>query len=250
MVQRRKQKIIDGVVYQLCACGTCGEYFVAGKTTHGTEKKYINRHYWRGKEGSFAGHFHSKETKKKQSDGKVGHIVSKETRQKLREVNIGKKMNKETIEKIRKGNTGKVRTEEMKQRMRQPRSEETKQKMRKPKTGIHRLRISEAKKGDKNPSWQGGIAYLPYSQDWTEDLRDAIRKRDAYACKLCGIYQGNLEEKLHVHHIDYDKENCDPVNLVSLCNSCHGKTCHNKEKWESFFNGHKLLQRRTKWKTI
>ena len=38
--------------------------------------------------------------------------------------------------------------------------------------------------------------------------------------------QKELKEKLHVHHIDFNKENLDENNLVSLCRSCH-ITLHN-----------------------
>ena len=42
--------------------------------------------------------------------------------------------------------------------------------------------------------------------------------------------------KLDVHHIDYDKTNCDPNNLVSLCDSCHAKTGFgNRERWKMYF---------------
>lgn len=27
-----------------------------------------------------------------------------------------------------------------------------------------------------------------------------------------------------MHHVDYDKQNCDPGNLVTLCDPCHAKT--------------------------
>ena len=42
-------------------------------------------------------------------------------------------------------------------------------------------------------------------------------------------------ENLHVHHIDYDKINNDPNNLVALCNSCHAKT-NGKNKREFYTN--------------
>ena len=37
--------------------------------------------------------------------------------------------------------------------------------------------------------------------------------------------------RLCVHHIDYDKENLDFDNLISLCHSCHGKTNFNQNYW-------------------
>lgn len=127
-----------------------------------------------------------------------------------------------------------------------------------------KILLSKQKLGDKNPAknpeikvkiakkvellwktneyrgnhsnWLGGISKFPYTQDWTDTLKESIRQRDNYKCQLCLISQDELNIKLHVHHKDYDKENCDPNNLISLCHSCHTKTNHNREHWEKFFN--------------
>jgi 5-methylcytosine-specific restriction endonuclease McrA len=82
---------------------------------------------------------------------------------------------------------------------------------------------------EKSPNWRGGISFEPYSLDWTNTLRRAIRERDNYICRLCGQY-GQF-----VHHINYDKKNCNPNNLITLCKRCHGKTNTNRNKWISFF---------------
>jgi len=35
-----------------------------------------------------------------------------------------------------------------------------------------------------------------------------------------------------VHHIDYDKKHCDPMNLITLCRCCHVKTSFgNRVDW-------------------
>lgn len=102
----------------------------------------------------------------------------------------------------------------------------------KKKSEIHRKHISETHKGlmvgSKHPQWKGGISFEPYSLDWTETLKRSIRERDNYICQLCSQY-GNV-----VHHIDYDKKNCDPKNLITLCNSCHNKTNHKRNYWKKF----------------
>lgn len=76
---------------------------------------------------------------------------------------------------------------------------------------------------ERNPKWNGGVSKLPYSMDWTQDLKDSIRKRDNYKCQKCGAPQEEFTTKLCVHHIDENKKNCDPKNLVSLCIYCHVK---------------------------
>ena len=45
----------------------------------------------------------------------------------------------------------------------------------------------------------------------------------------------NIKRKLDVHHIDYDKKNNDPKNLISLCRKCHMKTNKNRKYWTKYF---------------
>jgi hypothetical protein len=37
------------------------------------------------------------------------------------------------------------------------------------------------------------------------------------------------------NHIDYNKKNCNPNNLISLCNSCHSKTNFDRKYWINYF---------------
>ena len=105
---------------------------------------------------------------------------------------------------------------------------------------IEKLRKSHTGKTGKLASnWQGGISFEPYPLDWTNDLRESIRKRDNYICQECGIHQDELKgfyRKLDIHHIDYDKDNLNPNNLISLCKSCHVKTNFNRKYWIEYFN--------------
>ncbi|MCK4847092.1 MAG: HNH endonuclease [Deltaproteobacteria bacterium] len=58
---------------------------------------------------------------------------------------------------------------------------------------------------------------------FTKHLKDTILKRDNHACKECD----SIEKPLHVHHLNLDKSNNDPSNLVTLCAKCHGSIDHN-----------------------
>jgi len=92
-------------------------------------------------------------------------------------------------------------------------------------------KISKAMRGENHWNWKGGMSFKSYSANWTEDLKRAIRKRDKYTCQLRGG-----EPAICVHHIDYDKQNCNPDNLITLCRKCHAKTNFNREYWELYFN--------------
>ena len=86
-------------------------------------------------------------------------------------------------------------------------------------------------KGKNHPHWLGGKSFEEYTIDWTKTLKRSIKERDHYICYLC-----KGQEDLIVHHIDYDKKNCNPENLITLCNSCHTKTNYNRNYWIKYFN--------------
>ena len=144
--------------------------------------------------------------------------------------------------KISKANKGKKRSEEMKEQHRKMWTGKGNPKYKKghlicgknnPNYG-NGIKIS----GSKNPMWKGGTSFLPYSSKWTTTFKQSIRERDNFQCQLCGIFQSSLNghhKLLAIHHIDYNKKNCNPNNLTSLCHKCHGKTNHNEKHWITYF---------------
>lgn len=92
---------------------------------------------------------------------------------------------------------------------------------------------SKAFSKENNPAWQGGIDKKGYSRDFIE-IREIIRNRDNHKCLICG--NNNLERKIPVHHINYDKDNIDYLNLVCLCDSCHMVVNFNREYWTYFLS--------------
>jgi len=101
----------------------------------------------------------------------------------------------------------------------------------------HRYKLAISKIGENNPAWCGGMSKpQQYTDDWTDTLKESIKQRDHYECQICGIHQDELAKSLHVHHIDYIKDNCNPTNLIALCPSCHSKTNHNRRQWSEYFN--------------
>lgn len=84
-----------------------------------------------------------------------------------------------------------------------------------------------------NPNWRGGSSFEPYSTDFNSELKLRIRERDKFTCQECGELENG--KSLHVHHIDYDKLNCEEINLITLCEICHTKTNYNRNYWQSHF---------------
>jgi hypothetical protein len=186
----------------------------------------------------------------------MGRHLTEEHKRKIGLVHKGKKVSNETklkmslAKKGKPGTTkGKLLSPEHKQKMSLAKKGkhhtlETKLKMSLshkgklkgiPKSEEHKLKMSLAQKGEKGSNWQGGISTFPYPFDWTDTLKESIRQRDNYICQECGIHQDELDRKLQVHHIDYNKNNLNPTNLISLCTSCHMKTNYYRDKWYEYF---------------
>jgi len=88
---------------------------------------------------------------------------------------------------------------------------------------------------EKCSLWKGGKSFEPYGIKFNNELREQIRKRDTYTCSECGKTQKQLQRKLSIHHINYDKKNNFEYNLISLCLKCHMKTNFNRKHWENYF---------------
>lgn len=52
--------------------------------------------------------------------------------------------------------------------------------------------------------------------------RKIVFERDEHCCQCCGCREdGQRTNGLIVHHIDCDKQNNSPSNLITLCGQCH-----------------------------
>lgn len=127
-------------------------------------------------------------------------------------------------------------------------SKETKEKMSKSRVGIvyseeTKKRISEGhigvQAGDKHPNWRGGISNEPYCDVWADkEYKEDIRERDGYVCQNPECW-GDIKEgeKLSIHHTDYNKKNCHPSNLITLCRSCNSRANVNRDYWKELYSG-------------
>lgn len=101
---------------------------------------------------------------------------------------------------------------------------------------ISQIRIKKGlAKGKNNPNWNNGSSFEPYPLEWNRAYKEQIRERDNYTCQVCGCPETGCLQKLHVHHIDYNKKNIDPINLISLCQFCHMKTNYNRDYYFAYF---------------
>jgi len=215
--------------------------------------------YWLGKELSeehkrkigkaSRGRNHTEETKRKMSEAHKGKKQSEEHRKNNSEAQKGKKLSEETKKKIGDFWRGKKRlfSEEHKRKCRELilfynrnwkgkyHTVETKRKISEAHRGMKKpWVIPPNNEGENNSNWQGGKSFELYGKGWTETLKDLVRKRDNYTCCLCGKPQGDITHD--VHHIDFNKKNCDPTNLITLCHNCHVKTTNKKRKyWIRYF---------------
>lgn len=63
------------------------------------------------------------------------------------------------------------------------------------------------------------VTHSPYTAEFSSMLKRSIRERDGNRCVFCESTQ-----RLSVHHINYQKHDCRPDNLLTVCTPCHTKT--------------------------
>jgi hypothetical protein len=224
-----------------CKCG-CGQIVKVGN-------KFINGHNWKNKKRQPFSTEHKQKISKKLS----GRRLSKEHREKVilnlnRKGLLGKKQTQE--HKIKRGlyKTGKEHPRFNKHHTQKTKDKISKSNMGKKRSEEFKKKRSEQFGGKNNPfygkgylitgkkhwNWQGGKTEEKYPKGWNRTFKNSIRERDDYTCQLCGITQNN--RKPDVHHIDYDKNNLNPKNLITLCRSDNSKVNYNREYWKTIFN--------------
>lgn len=84
-------------------------------------------------------------------------------------------------------------------------------------------------------NWRDGKSFEEYGLEFTKELKVYIKNRDTYTCQNPNCEHKSIQ--LSVHHIDYDKRDSNPKNLITLCTSCHVQT-NNKNKrtyWTNYY---------------
>ena len=164
--------------------------------------------------------------------------------------NVGYKHNQESLQKMRDSHKGK--TLPLSQRIKIGQSQkgkimsaESRLKISKARTGMkfseaHRENLSKSHKGkytgEKCSAWKGGVSFEPYCPKFNNEFRERVRAFFGYQCVECGTPQNG--KLLAVHHVNFNKGTCCDNSIplfVALCDSCHGKTGHNRPYWQEHF---------------
>jgi len=96
--------------------------------------------------------------------------------------------------------------------------------------------------GENSSNWQGGISADPYCLVFKDKgWRSIIKERDIdrFCWNPLCWGKGNCQT---LHHINYDKKDCDLRNIITVCNSCNTRANGNREYWEAFYT--ELMRRR------
>jgi len=157
--------------------------------------------------------------KRKENENNRHHSI--ETRNKISFALKGKRKSNKAKLNMSKSAKGKIIPEEVRK------------KISSANTGKKRSAETKAKiSGENSSRWQGGKSFLPYCPKFNRKLKEAVRNRDNRICQLCNEKENG--RKLHIHHIHYDKENCNP-DLIALCGSCNSKVNIRRDLYESLF---------------
>jgi hypothetical protein len=93
-----------------------------------------------------------------------------------------------------------------------------------------------ARFGSMHWNWMGGKSFEPYCQEWKDkEYKQAIRDRDGNKC-LNPYCDSPNKNDLTIHHIDYDKKNCNPGNLITVCRSCNSKANKDREWHRAWYS--------------
>jgi hypothetical protein len=101
-------------------------------------------------------------------------------------------------------------------------------------------RRSLMSRGEKNPSWAGGVSRLPYPWNF-RDISRGIIERDGHKCQ--SPYCAGQDRRLTTHHINYDKTDCRPGNLICLCSACNSKANFRRNEWAILYR--EIMRART-----
>lgn len=97
--------------------------------------------------------------------------------------------------------------------------------------------------GNKSVHWRGGRFLEEYCDVWKDkEYKQAIKDRDGNLC-LNPYCNSKNPSDLTIHHIDYDKQNCHPSNLITVCRSCNSAANKDRRWHKAWYQA--IMYRRT-----
>ncbi len=91
-----------------------------------------------------------------------------------------------------------------------------------------RKKMSDDRKGESHPNWRGGTTKDPYCPIFqSKDFRAMVLERDNNECQNPDCW--NVDARICLHHIDYDRRECKLDNLITLCHSCNMRANYDRE---------------------
>lgn len=96
--------------------------------------------------------------------------------------------------------------------------------------------------GCNNGNWKGGLSVDPYCVVWKDrEYKEYLKERDRD--KFCWNPQclgRGMKEVFH--HINYIKDDCHPMNVIKICNSCNSMANADRDWWQAFYT--EIMRRR------
>ena len=100
-------------------------------------------------------------------------------------------------------------------------------------SGETRIKLSCTAQNITRDEWTHFISCDPYCQIWTEEFKEMIKERDNHTCQNPDCWK--TSKRICGHHIDYNKKNCNPWNIITICLSCNTRANTDRDYWQKFY---------------
>jgi len=155
---------------------------------------------------------------------------------------IGRHHRPEIREKIRQVRTGTHLPEEVRAKLRAAHAGEKNHFWGKHHKPESITKNSLAHSGPNNVHYRDGRGGLPYVSDWST-IRKQICERDEHLCQHPGCYAPENGRRHDCHHIDRNKNNNHPTNLILLCHKHHVATFFgDPDSWIEFYDSIQVVR--------